>query len=382
MQSVQAPVISLVADIAAGYPDTIFLTQGIVSYGPPQQALDQLGCFLSDPLNHRYQPGQGLPALRNAIAAKLKAENGIEIANGNSLFVTAGANMAFIYALLAIADPGDELILLLPYYFNHEMAVKMADCNVVLVPTDDRYQPVPDAIRGAIGERTRAVVTISPNNPTGAVYEERLLREVNEICRSHGIYHINDEAYEYFTYNDAKHFSPGSIAESANHTVSIYSLSKSYGFAGWRIGYMVMPDHLLSAVAKIQDTIMICPPVISQHVAVGAMQVGSAYCRSQLNRLKAARATAIEALEELADLCTVPSTEGAFYFFLKVHSNMDSLELVEHLIREYRVAVLPGIAFGATDGCYLRVSYGALNKETVASGIGRLIRGLKEIVRR
>src|SRR5205807_2533015 len=118
-----------------------------------------------------------------------------------------------------------------PYYFNHEMAVTMADARPVVVKTDENYQLRPDAIRQAITSRTRAIVTVSPNNPSGAVYGEAALREVNELCRSRGLYHIHDEAYEYFTYEGARHFSPGSITGAQGHTISLYSLSKAYGFA-------------------------------------------------------------------------------------------------------------------------------------------------------
>src|SRR5262249_18275058 len=156
-----------------------------------------------------------------------------------------------------------ELVLQVPYYFNHEMAITMASCQPVLVPADSNYQLQPKLIRAAITKRTKAVVTVSPNNPTGAVYPEDALREVNQLCRDHGIYHIHDEAYEYFTYNGARHFSPGSIPGAEAYTISLYSLSKAYGFASWRIGYMVAPNHLIEAINKIQDTILICAPVIS-----------------------------------------------------------------------------------------------------------------------
>src|SRR4030095_8180337 len=154
----------------------------------------------------------------------------------------------FINAILPITDPGDEVILPLPYYFNHEMAIVMAGCKPVLVLTDDNYQLCPDDLCAAIKPRTRVIVTVSPNNPTGAVYSESALRVVNELCRLHGIYHISDEAYEYFIFASRKqtleprnpiHYSPASIDGSASHTISLFSLSKAYGFASWRIGYMV-----------------------------------------------------------------------------------------------------------------------------------------------
>jgi aspartate/methionine/tyrosine aminotransferase len=287
--------------------------------------------------------------------------------------------MAFMNAVLAITDPGDEVILQAPYYFNHEMAVCIASCKPVLVPTDENYQLRPDAIRTAITPRTRAVVTISPNNPTGAVYAESALRAVNDLCRERGIYHIHDEAYENFTYNGARHFSPASIPGSEGHTISLFSFSKAYGFASWRVGYMVIPEHLLVAVKKIQDTNLICAPVISQYAALGALRVGSEYCRKHVATLSEVREIVLNALREIADICHVPRADGAFYFLLRLAGRDDPMELVEKLVRDYKVAVIPGIAFGI-EGSYLRVSYGPLSKDTAAEGIGRLVRGLRKLV--
>src|SRR5206468_8341838 len=165
----------------------------------------QLQSFFADPENHKYKPVQGLPLLLQSLETKLHVQNGLHLSARNRLLVAAGGNMAFMNAVLAITDPGDEIILQTPYYFNHEMAIAMADCRPVLVATGENYQLRPAAIRDAITPRTPAVVTISPNNPTGAVYPEAALREVNQICRDRGIYHIHDEAYEYFTYDGARH---------------------------------------------------------------------------------------------------------------------------------------------------------------------------------
>lgn len=374
---VQSPVIPVVGELIRRHPGTISLGQGVVSYPPPPESFDRINDLLARPDLHKYQAVHGVPELLDVISSKLKSENGIDPESGR-VVVTAGGNDAFINALLAIADTGDEIILNLPYYFNHEMAIVMAGCRPVLVPTDDRYQLQPRLIERAITDRTRAVVTISPNNPTGAVYPEETLRQVNELCRRRGIYHINDEAYEYFTYGDARHFSPGSIAGSHDHTISLFSLSKSYGFASWRIGYMVIPDHLFQAVNKIQDTILICPPVVSQFAAAGAMTVGRAYCDHYVERLAEVRDMVGRELSVLGDSCLIPDSDGAFYFFLKIDTDLTPLELVERLIRDHRVAAIPGDAFGMKEGCYLRVAFGALSPKTVAEGVGRLVRGISE----
>ncbi len=380
MQAVQSPIIPVVGEMIRSCPDTISLGQGVVHYGPPPEATDQISLFLSDPNNHKYCPVDGIPSLVEAIKAKLRTENGIDIDSRSRVVVTAGGNMAFMNAILAITDPGDEIILQLPYYFNHDMAVTMASCRAVLVPTDKNYQLRPEAVRQAVTGKTRAVVTISPNNPTGAVYTEDSLREVNEICRTHGIYHISDEAYEYFTYGNVRHFSPASIPGSGAQTISLYSLSKAYGFASWRIGYMVIPDHLYTSVCKIQDTILICPPVVSQFAALGALQAGAYYCYDKLQSLAEVREILLHELDQIKSLCIVPRTDGAFYFLPKIDTKVEPMQLVERLIREHGVAVLPGAAFGLEDGCYLRVSYGALRKEKVAEGVTRFVRGLKLIL--
>lgn len=382
LKMVQSPVIPVVGELIRNHPGTISLGQGVVSYPPPQEAFDQIAAFLANPELHKYQAVHGVPQLLELIEAKLLAENGIDAGRGSRIVVTAGGNMAFINALLAVADAGDEVILQTPYYFNHEMAITMANCRATLVPTDENYQLQPKLIAEAITDKTRAVVTISPNNPTGAVYSESALREVNEICRARGVYHIHDEAYEYFTYGSAKHFSPGSIAGAAAHTISLYSLSKAYGFASWRMGFMVIPEHLFEAVNKIQDTILICPPVVSQFAAVGAMRVGAGYCRERVERLTSVRELALNELAPLKDCCVVPPTDGAFYFFLKLDTGMKPLELVERLVKDHGVAAIPGDAFGMKNGCYLRVAYGALQPETVAEGVGRLARGIRKILNR
>jgi aspartate/methionine/tyrosine aminotransferase len=286
--------------------------------------------------------------------------------------------MAFVNAILAITDPGDEVILQAPYYFNHDMAVAMAGCRTVVVPTDARYQLRPDEVGDAISERTRAVVTISPNNPTGAVYPEDTLREVNRMCAARGVYHIHDEAYEYFTYDGARHFSPASMPGAAGHTISLFSMSKSFGMASWRIGYMVVPAQLFMSINKIQDTILICPPLASQHVALAALKAGSAYCRRKVEELAPVRKMVLASFAAISDLCTVPRPDGAFYCLVHVHAGMDPLQLVEKLVGEHRVAAVPGTAFGL-DGCSLRVSYGALDPRTVEEGMARLVGGLRAL---
>lgn len=380
MEAVQIPIIPALAALIKAHPGTISLGQGIVYYEPPPSAFAELARLEITHSSHQYGETSGLSELREMIAGKLSSENRMH-AGTDRIIITAGANMGFLNALFAIADPGDEIILPLPYYFNHEMAVRMLNCRPVLAPAGENFQLCPEAVRKTISKKTRAVVTISPNNPSGAVYPEATLREVNHLCREHGIYHISDEAYEYFTFNGASHFSPGSIDGASRHTISLFSLSKAYGFASWRVGYMVIPPQLQEAVYKAQDTNLICATVAAQYAAIGAMRAGMNYCRAKLPLMAEIRSLMLRELEAITDICHVSPGAGAFYFLLKIKTGMDAMTLATRLIREHRVAAIPGQPFGLIDGCYLRVAYGALEKNNAHEGIRRLCHGLSSMIR-
>lgn len=381
LQAVQAPIIPIVGELIQANPATVSLGQGIVHYPPPPEALNRLNEAMRDPARHRYDYVAGTSALLDRVKKKLVLDNGIDCRQGYEVMVTAGGNMAFQHAILAITDPGDEVILLTPYYFNHLMALQIANASPVLVATDAQFQIDLQAVRKAISPRTRAIVTVSPNNPTGTVYDESALRAINALCATHGLFHIHDEAYEYFTYEDTASFSPGAIDGAHEHTISLYSLSKSFGFAGWRIGYVVFPARLWSAMKKIQDTILICPPVPSQFAALGAMEAGVSYCKPYVKDLADVRHLVLKQLGLLGSKVTVPLPFGAFYAFAKVHTNVDSMTLVKKLVEQFQVAVIPGSTFGMTEGCYLRIAYGALKMETVKEAMDRLVSGIDYLVR-
>jgi aspartate/methionine/tyrosine aminotransferase len=375
-------VIPIVGQWTRAHPGTISLGQGIVHYAPPPEvSAAVVNATTNDPGVNRYADVAGGDELIQLISTKLACDNGIDVAGQNATIVcTAGANMGFLNAVLAIADVDDEIILLAPYYFNHHMAVEIAGCRPVVVPCRDDHQPDLDALRRALSPRTRAIVSISPNNPTGAVYPKATLVAINALCRRHDVYHIHDEAYEYFVYDDAEHFSPGSIAGAGGHTISLYSLSKSFGMAGWRCGYSVVPAQLLQSIKKIQDTNLICPPIICQAAAAAALRVGSPWCRQAAAGLRDVRDAAMEILDSLGEVCEFRRPRGGFYLFLKLASSRSDMDIVESLIRDHGVAVLPGSAFGETAGCSIRISYGALDADTVLEGVQRLGRGLTQVL--
>ncbi len=374
IEAVQTPIIPVVADLILAHPGTISLGQGVVHYLPPSSIADGINRF-SQTQSHHYEAVEGLSDLRHLVTQKLQLENNIDTDNYDTV-ITAGGNMGFLNAVLAICDPGDEVILLRPWYFNHEMAIGIANCRAVSVDTDSSFQPDLQAIEDAITSKTRAIVTVSPNNPTGVVYAENTLRSINEICAKHRIYHISDEAYEYFCYDGIDHFSPASLENATEHTISIYSTSKSFALANWRIGYMLIPRHLFKPVRKIQDTNLICPPVISQYAAIECLKLGGDFCLRHRRGIETVRSHLQNQLAKLSFL-SHPELEGAFYAFLQLPElDMNDMEIVAYLIQKHRVAVIPGMAFGISDRRCIRVSYGALEPKKAVAGIDRLIEGL------
>jgi aspartate/methionine/tyrosine aminotransferase len=377
--AVQAPIIPQVAEWIRSCPGTLSLGQGVAGYAPPAEAWEEVARLQREPLLNRYQAVDGLPSLVEALESKLTVGNGMPMGGERSLMVTAGANAAFQQVILALCDPGDEVILTLPYYFNQEMALALASVRAVKVPADSRFSPDVEAIRRAITKRTRAVVTVSPNNPTGAVYSEDCLRAINDLCRERGLFHISDETYEAFTFGGACHVSPGGFPGAAAHTVSLYSFSKAYGFASWRIGYSVFPAALRESMRKIQDTLLICPPVVSQLAALGCLKAGPSWLAERVAEVGATRRRVMEGLRGLEDLADFGASDGAFYVYLRLRRFREVLDLTRRLIAEHGVAVIPGTAFGVSQEACLRVAYGALSPATAEEGVGRLVGGLRQL---
>jgi aspartate/methionine/tyrosine aminotransferase len=384
MEGVDTPIIPTIAAFVRNNPGTISLGQGVVNYGPPPQAIAALPSLMGDGSLHKYLGVSGHPGFIEAIHNKLAQENQIKLGTDAMVMVTAGSNMAFLNSVLAVADPGDEFILPMPFYFNQEMAIRMCGCIPVPVPTHADWSLDVAAMAAAITPRTRAILTVSPNNPTGAVYSEVSLRAVNALCAQHGIYHFSDEAYEYFTYEGAKHFSPASIPGAMKHTLSFYSMSKNYGMASWRVGYVVFPANLFDAMNKVQDTNLICAPMPSQLLALEAIKLGRNWVEPKVKALSEVRQTVYKTLEGLGDLVQFPQTQGAFYVLMKLPGLAQGIQAIEFnrvMTEKFKVASIPGFAFGLTntqEANYQRLSYGALEAASVAEGVQRYVAAVKD----
>jgi aspartate/methionine/tyrosine aminotransferase len=396
MATVLRPVIPELGALARSRPGTLSLAQGMVSWGPPPVALAALqqgaasGCC---PDRDRYGSVEGDPELLAAIADHLHRRHGVELEQ-STLLATAGSNMAFNALAQVLCagppQPPSELILPLPYYFNHVMAIQLAGGVPVLV--DAGLVPDPQRLEQAITPRTRAIVTISPNNPSGVVMPPATLAAINALCARHGLLHISDEAYAEFVYGATPHCSPGSLPGSSGHTVTIQSLSKAYGMAGWRLGYMAVPQALAQALAQVQDTVLICPPRLLQRAALAALQAGPSWCAPQIAALEPRRRLLLQAVAQQGraglPLRLLAEPDGAFYALLQLEAaaapGLSGDALMRRLVLEHGVAALCGESFGldpaGAGGPVLRLSYGLLELPQLEEALQRLFCGIKALL--
>ena len=378
LAQVQQPVIPVMGELIRQHPGTLSLGQGMVSWAPPEQVHRAIAVALeqaSAPLD-RYGPVAGDPTLREVLGQWMQEQHNLDLED-SELLITAGSNMAFNALMQVLCDPGDEVILPVPYYFNHEMAIRLAGATPIAVAAG--VVPDPEQLVAAITPRTRAIVTISPNNPSGAVIPRDRLEAINRLAAERGLLHISDEAYALFSHGGPAVWSPSSSSGSGAHTITLGSLSKSHGMAGWRIGWAVVPRSLMAALAKVQDTILIHPPQINQIAALGALAAGADWCRTQIAELAARRQQVFTALHQVnAPWQLLARPDGAFYALLQLASPLSSDAAMERLIREHGVALVSGSSFGL-EGCCLRLSYGMLNADPLAEALRRLVGGLEQL---
>jgi aspartate/methionine/tyrosine aminotransferase len=375
LQQVQTPVIPVMGELIRAHPGTLSLGQGMVHWGPPPEVLACLqDADPNDPGLNRYGAVQGDEQLLAALARWLQEQHQLDL-HDSALLVTAGSNMAFNAVAQVLCDPGDELILPVPYYFNHEMAIRLA--GGVPVAVEAGLIPDPERLAAAITPRSRAIVTISPNNPSGAVIPPAVLAAINALCAQRGLLHICDEAYALFRHGDTPVWSPGSASGSGRHTLTLGSLSKSHGMAGWRVGWAVVPPTLMPELAKVQDTILICPPRLVQRAASAALEAGPAGCQRQIAGLSVRRQQVLTALDQAdAPWRVLGPADGAFYVLLQLASTLHPDVVMARLIREHGLALVSGSSFGLR-GCHLRLSYGMVSEQELHEALERLVVGLR-----
>jgi aspartate aminotransferase len=321
----------------------------------------------------KYSPAAGDPQLRAAIAAKLQTENQLDYQAENTI-VTNGGKHSLYNLMVALLDPGDEVIIPAPYWLSYPEMVKLAEGTPKIVNTtaENGYKLTPQQLRDACTPKTRLLVLNSPSNPTGMVYTPQELRAIAEVVVERDILVVSDEIYEKIIYDDAEQVSIGSLSpEIFARTIISNGFAKAYSMTGWRLGFLAGPLELIKAVSTLQShsTSNVC--TFAQYGAIAALE-GSQDCVEEMRQAFAKRRTYIlDRLKAIPGL-TCPEPKGAFYVFPNVsQTGMKSLDFCKALLDRENVATIPGIAFGADD-C-IRLSY-ATDLPTIEKGMDRLER--------
>jgi aspartate/methionine/tyrosine aminotransferase len=333
-----------------------------------------------DPKSHKYSPTAGLPELRSAIAAKTHRDSGLEI-SASQVLVANGGKQAIANAFAVLCDPGDEVLVLAPYWTTYPESIALAGGVPVVISTDvaSGFRVTVEQLEAALTPRTKVLLFVSPSNPTGAVYPRSEIEAIGQWAVANGLWVITDEIYEHLVYGGAEHHSmPVVVPELVDTCVVVNGVAKTYAMTGWRVGWMIGPTDIVVAATNLQSHETSNVANVSQRAALAAVSGDLSAVAEMRTAFDRRRQTIYRMLNEIEGVtCIEP--EGAFYAFPSVEGLLgreiggrrisSSAELAEVAIDEAKVAVVPGEAFGAPG--YFRMSY-ALSDEDIVEGVTRL----------
>ncbi len=370
---------------AAGRP-VIGFGAGEPDFPTPDYIVAAAVAACSDPAMHRYTPAGGLPKLKAAIVAKTARDSGY-VVEANQVLVTNGGKQALYNAFAALLDPGDEVLLPAPYWTTYPESIQLAGGVPVVVPTDasSGYRATVEQLDQAVTDATKALVFVSPSNPTGAVYSPEQVAEIGRWAAARGLWVVTDEIYEHLVYGDAEFSSmPVLVPELADRCIVVNGVAKTYAMTGWRVGWMIAPADITKAATNLQSHATSNVANVSQMAALAAVSGGLEAVEVMKVAFDRRRRTIVELLNGIPGVAC-PEPEGAFYAYPSVEGVLGrklrgrvpttSAELAEVILDEAEVAVVPGEAFGAPG--YLRLSY-ALSDDDLREGIGRIATLLAE----
>jgi len=319
----------------------------------------------------KYTPSSGIPELREAIAEKLKKDNGLDY-EPSQIIVTCGAKHACFNAFLATINPGDEVLIPAPYWLSYPEMVKLAGGEPVIVPTtaENNYKITPDLFREYTSPLTKMIVLNTPGNPTGTMYTENELAALVEVALDDDIQILSDEIYEKLVYDGAKHVSVASFSsEVYNSTIVVNGFSKPYAMTGWRLGYLAAPKDVAAKIDSLQSHSTSNATSFAQKGALAAYK-GPQECVEEMRlEFDKRRLRMCELLDGIPSLSYV-KPQGAFYVMVDISRNgQSSVQFAEKLLEDQKVAVVPGVAFG--DDKTIRLSY-ATSMENIEEGLKRL----------
>jgi aspartate/methionine/tyrosine aminotransferase len=364
---------------AAGEP-VIGFGAGEPDFPTPAHIVAAAVAAASDPKNHRYTPTPGLPELRDAIATKTLRDSGVEV-SPTQVLVTNGGKHAVYNTLLTLVDEGDEVLLPAPYWTTYPEPVALAGGKVVEIPTtaDGGFRVTVEQLEAARTPRTKALVFVSPSNPTGAVYPRDEIEAIGRWAVEHGIWVLTDEIYEHLTYGDNEHHSIlALVPDLADRCVILNGVAKTYAMTGWRVGWMIGPPDVIAAASNLQSHSTSNVANVSQRAALAAVAgdlSAVAEMRATFDRRRQQIWKALSAIDGV--VC--PEPQGAFYAFPNLEGLLgrrygdtkpsSTLELADVVLEQAKVAFVPGEAFGAPG--YARFSF-ALGDDDLGEGIGRI----------
>ena len=325
----------------------------------------------------KYTPTSGVPELREAIAARFARENSIDLP-ASQVLVSTGAKQSVFNFMMAVLEPGDEVLIPEPYWVSYLQQVQLAAGRPVVIPTppENGFKLTGDLIREHMTPRTRAIVLNTPNNPSGAVYSKDDLEEILDPVLNAGILVLADEVYDRLTYDGVRHCSFASLGrEAADVTVTVNAVSKAYSMTGWRLGFAGGPAEVISAMEQVQSHVTSCPNAIAQWAAVAALNGDQGWVEALRSELDARRRRVLAALAEAPEFeCVAP--EGAFYAFPEYVGSrtgkegfQDGAAFSEALLDATGVMVVPGTAFGRPH--HVRICFGA-SRADLDEGIPRM----------
>jgi aspartate aminotransferase len=318
----------------------------------------------------KYTPNAGIPELRQAIADKLAADNGLNYRAGQ-IVVSNGAKHACYNAILATCQPGDEVVIPAPYWVSYPDMVRLVGAEPVIVPTSERnaWKMRPEDFENAMTPRTKMLIMNTPGNPTGSVYTREELEAIVNVAAEEDIYVLSDEIYEKLVYDDAKHVSIGSLSKEAyDLTITVNGFSKSYAMTGWRLGYLAAPDAVSRAVDSIQSHTSSNPSSFSQYGALAALKGDQQPLADMREEFEMRRNYMFDRISKISNVTAV-KPQGAFYILVNISQlGLTSQNFADRLLSKANVAVVPGAAFG--DDRTVRFSY-ATSLDVIKKGLDR-----------
>jgi aspartate aminotransferase len=361
--------VRVIMELAWKDPDCIHLEVGEPNFPTPPHIVEAAVEAARSGF-HKYTPNAGIPELREAIAVKMRRYNGIDV-DPAQVCVHPGAVTGILSALMALVNPGDEVLLPSLSWPNAEMTVRLLNGVPVHYPLSPDHGFIPDlkALEELVTEKTKVLLVNSPGNPTGAVFDENVTAAIAEFCRRHDLWLISDEIYEHIVF-ERPHISPARFAPE--RTITVSGLSKAYAMTGWRIGYTVSPPAVADLIVKLQEPIISSTNSIAQKAAVAALTGPQACVEEMRQAYRRRRDLALAVLQRHGLARYTP--QGAFYLLVDVSAySRDSYAAAKAILRETHVAVAPGEAFGAGGAGFVRVSL-ANRDDLVEEGLERICR--------